>query len=189
MTDKKTTEDRWNPRPIVIPVAAALFAGATFSLLQVPFFEGAWVWFGLACILLGVPAFLIWLAARLVHLIAAALRRLWRLAFSQLVSMVVVLPLVVVALFVGPYVHFAMSLPYYLWQVQHSVGGGTAQTSFYWGGAGFVGTPQTDRWLVYDPTDETAARPKRTPDDADPTVLLEVRHLIGRFYLVERHQP
>jgi len=96
---------------------------------------------------------------------------------------------VAIALLHGTYVHFAFSYPYYLWQVMQPPDAGTKPTSFYWSGAGFVGTPQTDRWLVYDPTEETAARPNLSRDEEDPTVVYEVQHLIGRFYLVQRHQP
>jgi hypothetical protein len=188
MADAEYAQDRWTLRPVIAPVATALFVGPTFSFLQLPDFGGAWLWFGLLCGMLGLVALLLWLVARLVHLLGAIWRRMWRSAASQLIALVAVLPLMAAALFIGSYVHFVLSCPYYLWQVMQSPDGGTKRVSFYWGGAGFVGSAQNDRWLVYDPTDETAAEPKLSQRPEDPIAWYEVEHLIGRFYLVQRHQ-
>jgi hypothetical protein len=183
--------DEFELRPIIIPVATALFVGTADSFLQLPLFASSSFWLELLCTLYGIPALLVWLIVMLLRLVKAAGMRTWRKATAQLLILVWVWPLMFFALSRGPYVHFGLSYPYYMWQVKQSSDGGTTPITFNWGASGLVGSAQTDRWLVYDPTNETAARPRISPDPEspdNPNSWSEVEHLIGRFYLVEHHQ-
>jgi hypothetical protein len=189
MTDAvENLQDEFSLRPIVVPVATALFIGIAFSFLQLPMFAGLWILLGLLCFMIGIPALLIWLIVMLVTLVKAAQRRMWKKAASRLLILLWVLPLMFFALSLGPYLHFGLSYPYYAMQVKWSPDGDTKPKTFDWGGQGFVGSAQTDRWLVYDPTDETKSRPRLEKNPEELNGWYEVEHLIGKFYLVEHHQ-
>jgi hypothetical protein len=43
-------------------------------------------------------------------------------------------------------------------KIRHAAAGSNERTSFSWGGVGFVGSAQTDRWLVYNPAGKTAMK-------------------------------
>ena len=192
MTDAvEISEDRFTLRPIFVPVATALFVGTACSFLQLPLFAGASLWPEWLCVLFGIPTLFIWLVVMLVRLVRAARRRMPKQAAAQLLILIWVLPLMLFALSRGPYVHFGLSCPYYLMQVKLSPDGGSKPMTFNWGGSGLVGSAQTNRWLVYDPTNETKARPRISPSlesPGDSNIWYEVEHLMGRFYLVEFHQ-
>jgi hypothetical protein len=48
---------------------------------------------------------------------------------------------------------------------------------------------QTDRWLVYDPTDKTAMKiGSEEKVEDDPVAVYATKHLLGHFYLVMRYQ-
>jgi hypothetical protein len=137
----------------------------------------------------GIPVLLMWLVVMLVRAVISARQRKWKTAISRLVMSICVVPLVMLSLWLGPYIHFGLSAPYYLIEVRKSAGGAAERTSFYWGGSGFVGMAQTDRWLVYDPTGKTAMRiggQEKVEDD--PVAVYVTEHLLGNFYLVVRYQ-
>jgi hypothetical protein len=116
----------------------------------------------------------------------AAWKRRWRVAAAQALVLLLVPPTIFTGFYIGPYVHFALSYPYYALQVRLSPDHGTSPMRFSWGGAGMV---QTDRWLIYDPSAQTVA--KTLPPDTDEdtsSAWYESEHLIGNFYLVERYQ-
>jgi hypothetical protein len=192
MTDAvEIPPDVFSLRPIVIPVATALFVGTAFSFLELPMFTGLWLLLGLLCLMIGIPALLIWLIAMLVSFLKATRWQMWKKAASRLLILLSVLPLMFFALYLGPYLHFGLSYPYYLMLVKRSPDGGSKPVTFDWGGQGFVGSAQTDRWLVYDPTNETASRPRKelsAEGGGYAHMWYEVEHLFGKFYLVQLHQ-
>jgi hypothetical protein len=185
MTDTDgNAQGEFTLRPLIIFAMMVLFVGTLFSFLQTLGGPSS-----LLCPMLGIPAFLIWLIVALVRLAASVWERQWRTTASQMVILVGTLPAIGLALPLGPYIHFAVSYPYYLIEVKRSADGDSKPATFGWGGFGFVGSSQTDRWLVYDPTDETAKRTRhRETSENDPHAWYEVEYLFGNFYLVERHQ-
>ncbi len=85
----------------------------------------------------------------------------------------------------GDYVHLYLKYPVYLAQIHRHVGK-PAELTFYWGTTGMVGSSETERYLIYDPTD-TLAKDVGT----DPTPFggwTTFTHLTGHFYLHEDDQ-
>jgi hypothetical protein len=173
-------------KPLVIFTAIIVVLGAVLSFLQLPVFRGVVVALLMPCLMVGVPALAVWMVVVLGRLLQAGWKRRWRMAAAQAIILLMVPPITFLGFYIGPYIHFALSYPYYAMQVRLSPDGGESPIRFSWGGASTV---QTDRWLIYDPTAQTftKAPPPETDDEAS-TAWYESEHLIGHFYLVERYQ-
>jgi hypothetical protein len=173
-------------KPFIVFAAIVIVLGTALSFLQLPLFRGAAVALVMPSLMVGLPALTVWLVVVFGRLLEAAWKRRWRIAAAQAMILFLVPPTIFTGFYIGPYVHFALSYPYYALQVRLSPDHGTSPMRFSWGGAGMV---QTDRWLIYDPSAQTVA--KARPPDADEDVSsawYESEHLIGNFYLVERYQ-
>lgn len=180
------TENTFRLKPLFVFAAIMIVLGAALSFLQLPMFRGAAMIVVMPALMFGVPALLVWLVLVMIRLLLAGWRRRWRTAAAQAVILILVPPITFAGFYIGPYVHFALSYPYYALQVRLSPDGGASPIHFSWGGAG-AGSSQTDRWLIYDPTAQALTRPPET-DEEGSSAWYEAEHLIGHFYLVERYQ-
>ena len=187
MTDQvDTPRAAFALKPLIIFAAIIILLGATLSFLQLPLFRGAAMRLLMPSLMVGILAVVVWLAVVFRRLLRAAWKGRWRIAVAQAMILLLVPPTIFTGLYIGPYVHFALSYPYYALQVRLSPDHGTSPMQFSWGGAGMV---QTDRWLIYDPTAQIVvnALPPDADDDAS-SAWYEREHLIGHFYLVERYR-
>jgi hypothetical protein len=181
--------DAFALKPLFVFAAIIIVLGAALSFLQLPVFRGAAVAFVTPSLMFGIPALIVWLVVVMIRLFEAIWKQRWRTTATQALILLAVPPMAFVGLYIGPYVHFALSYPYYALQVKMSPDGGTSPMRFNWGGAGAVGSMQTDRWLVYDPTEQIVANAKPPEaDDEASSAWYETEPLIGHFYLVERYQ-
>jgi hypothetical protein len=181
--------DAFALKPLFVFAAIIVVLGGALSFLQLPVFRGAAAAFVMPSLMFGIPALIVWLVVLLIRLLEAIWKQRWRTAAAQALILLAVPPTTFVGLYIGPYVHFAMSYPYYALQVRLSPDGGTSPIRFDWGGAGAAGSMQTDRWLVYDPTAQIVANVKLPEtDDEASSAWYETEPLIGHFYLVERYQ-
>jgi hypothetical protein len=86
------------------------------------------------------------------------------------------------SMYAGDYIHLLLGLPYYSTKIA-AAGTASKPIYFHWPSPGLV--PSYERNLVYDPSDELAAHVGKLESLDEPTVERTVRHLAGRFYLVE----
>jgi hypothetical protein len=139
--------------------------------------------FNVLLFLLGLLVTLVWLLVTVILLIVAVGNRLWRRSASLLAILVFIWPgmvgLKTAAELVSDYIHLALAYPYYASEIAISELA-TMPIGFNWGGAGFAGSGNLDRSLVYDPIDGGTNHGKITTDQT-----VTVRHLIGHFYVVE----
>jgi hypothetical protein len=181
--------DAFALKPLVVFAAVIFVLGAALSFLQLPVFRGAAVAIMMPSLMIGIPAIIVWQIVVLIRLFDAIWKQRWRMTAAQALILLLVPPTAFVGLYIGPYVHFALSYPYYALQVRLSPAGGASPMRFNWGGAGAGESLQTDRWLIYDPNAEIVAnvKPPETDDEAS-SAWYETEPLIGHFYLVERYQ-
>jgi hypothetical protein len=133
----------------------------------------------------GLIAGSIWSFWMLVRAVAAARSQLWRRCASRLAICVGAWPVAAILMFVGgDYVHLALAYPYYAAEGAFGDGRGVP-IEFRWGSAGFAGSGNLERTLIYDPSGQLGAEigNRRMPDE--PSVQRSVGHLAGRFYLIE----
>jgi hypothetical protein len=170
MTDEADpNQNKFAISSFFIFAATIVVLGAVLSFLQLPVFRSAAMALVMPLLMFGVPALIVWLAVVTMRLFAAIWRQRWRTAAAQALILLAVPPTTFAGLYIGPYVHFALSYPYYALQVRLSPGGGATPMRFSWGGARAVGSMQTDRWLVYD-------RPRRShPTPSRPTPMMTCR--------------
>jgi hypothetical protein len=90
--------------------------------------------------------------------------------------------------FGGDYVHFALAYPFYELQILKSAGTPEKPLSFKWTDGG-AASSNSDRWVVYDTSGDTAEQFGRRTVPDYPGVSRDVRHLVGNFYLVTLEQP
>jgi len=131
-----------------------------------------------------IPLFLLWSAVFLIRAVVDFCRGKWRQGTLCLAAYAITLPVLQGALQLGSLasddLHLYLDYPVYMAQIR-SHAGKPAEQWFYWGTSGMVGSIETDRYLIYDPTDRWAKAVgiKPTPDGGWMTVT----HLSGHFYL------
>jgi hypothetical protein len=163
-------------RPAYVPVGAALVVGTAYSFS--PQFGSVWF-------VLGLLVASVWLFRMFVRIASAAKHRLWRRAISLFAIFVCVWPVMGAALFAGDYIHLGLAYPFYEMAIERSSDGQAKPMTFRWSGIGFAGSASTGRSVVHDASGETALRLGRKEVPDYPGVLVNTRHLLGNFYLVE----
>jgi hypothetical protein len=160
-------------RSLFVPFGLACFGSSVLSLFPGVF--GAMVAFG------SVLAALIWLFIKLGGIIWAAFGRRWRRMALRFFQAALSLPLLVVGLVSGDYVHIAIMYPYYIAVIRAHPG---KPVSFPWGDqAVFVTDGLQFRTLIYDPDLPS----KRIVGIEQRNPVSELRfvttHVIGKFFL------
>jgi hypothetical protein len=156
---------------VLAPVLIALLGAALHSYFLGPI--------GLALWMLAVFAvFGLWIAS-LAKTAVAGVRRQWTAAGATLLAIAVSVPLSVATARLGPYVHLALSYPYYLYEIERT---SERPVRFYWGDASVWaidgGTIYT---LVYDDSGKTESALGDKPVEGQ--LWIATTRLAGNFFL------
>jgi hypothetical protein len=162
-----------------------LFLAAFAALLSMFEFEQFSTGFGLA--LLVFIALVLFLLMRLPADFASHFwERRWRHAVSVLLAPFLATGIVGLLLKLGitpEWLHLQWEKPGYLQEIRAAEAGeAPVYKSWYWGGTGFVGTVQSERYIVYDESDAIAGSAER--EGSGNCCSRDVDQIEGHFYLV-----
>jgi hypothetical protein len=167
-----SAEDKFTARALGILIISAFISGIIFTfwtLSEILLFP---LW------LIAIP---VWLSIIVIQLAKAVRRRLLKRSLSLVAALILFVPVCrTVSVYPAEYIHLFVMYSYYEDHLNRSPDGHPLKTKFSWGGSGFATTVQTDRTLVFDPSDDTA----KTRTNLELEYFEEKRHLIGHYYIV-----
>lgn len=154
-------------------------------------FLGSWSDLMLFPLFIGAPLFLLWQIVLLIRTTLPPRHHEWRRRCIEIFTAFVTVVLILGSLVSwGDELHFALMYPAYRIAVAKEP---TRSISFSWSGQGMVGSSETDRAVIYDPTDDLSHKLGSQNLVADkPDSVFGYRttnHLYGHFYLVQLHWP
>lgn len=158
-------------RPLSAPLVLACASSSLLSFFPGPLF--------LLLLLVGALVLLPWLATLLILAIAALVQGAWMRFGASCVRLAAFVPVVLVGLFSGDYVHLVLLYPHYRAVIAQHPG---EVVRFPWGDAAATVLDGIQLiFLVYDPTDGGQRADQPIPGDELRTA--RRKHLIGRFYV------
>jgi hypothetical protein len=120
-----------------------------------------------------------WLTG-LVKLANAIFHRWWRLLGIRLILLVMSVPLVVIGVISGDYIHLFMMYPYYRHVIDHSPNG---PIRFAWGDSAVSALDGLQlRILIYDRTGETRQKINIETQNSEG-IFQETDHFLGNFFI------
>jgi hypothetical protein len=128
-----------------------------------------------------------WTVRQFLHLVTSFFRRAYLRSLRFLILLLVALPIAMISLQSGPYIHLILFYPTYHKEIQEWRGD-PDHISFDWGTATGLLTSNAQTTLYYDRNDnlENSLGTKSSSDNYDgPPDLFEItKHLFGHFYTV-----
>jgi len=181
MTNTDPTRDRFGVGYTL------LFLAAFAAFLAMFEFEQFSTGFGLA--LLAFIALVLFLLMRLPADFARHFwEGRWRYAVSALLAPFLAAGIVGLLLKLGitpEWLHLQWEKPRYLQEIRSALAGESlVYKSWYWDASGFVGTAQSERYIVYDESDAVSGAEDPDGWDNCTDCSRSVDHLEGHFYLV-----
>jgi hypothetical protein len=142
-------------------------------------------------VLVGTAVLVVWTLAVLSSTARALSRRNWKRATALPCVLPVALALVFIGARAGDYIHLAIMLPYYSYEIRLQPYWQSKPIRFYWGDrAAWALDGIQLTWLVYDASGKTV-RGSDQPHFGDGygELGLDTRHLIGNYFLSTYHSP